>query len=176
MLGWGQIAQRAVEPAIVSGLHARSATLHEILRVKVRARRVRRSRGMHDGQMTLLPQRLKRRQRRMQSKAAVEVEHRLARDIDAGPHGVVLRLRVRHNNVQPIGGATLKNDDQTPVARARIDRAKSRAREEARYGCRTDDGQCAVAKEDATCDGHENAPGYWPLTLIACATTLLDYS
>jgi len=48
MIRW-QVAERAVEPSIVGGLHAGSTAFHEILRVEMRARGVGRSRGMHDG-------------------------------------------------------------------------------------------------------------------------------
>ncbi len=85
---------------------------------KCERRGIGRSGGMHDGEMPLLPERLKRRQRRMQAEEAVEIEHGLARNIDAGPHGVVLRLAVRNHDVQAVGRAALKNYDQTLVAHA----------------------------------------------------------
>ena len=87
-----QVVQRAVEPSIFGGLHAGSAGLHEILRIEVRAAGVGRSGGVHNRQLTLLPQRLERRERRMQPEEAIEIEHRLARNVDARPHGVILRL------------------------------------------------------------------------------------
>src|SRR5450631_2107914 len=112
---------------------------------------------MNDGQMPLLPERLKCRQRRMQPEEAVEIDHRLARNIDAGPHGVVLRFGVRDNDVQAVSGAALKNDDEALGAPAILYCAKGRASEKAWYRRRPDDGERAVAKEDATRNGHENS-------------------
>ena len=63
----------------------------------------------------------------METEEAVEVEHRLARNVDAGPHRVILRLGMRDDDVQSIGGAPLKNDDETFVGRAGIVGAKSGA-------------------------------------------------
>ena len=101
--------QRTIEPSIFRGFDAGSAGFHEILRVEVRARSVRRSGSMHDREMFLLPERLKRREGRMQAEEPVEVDHRLARNVDAGPHGVILRLGVRNNDIQAIGRTALKN-------------------------------------------------------------------
>ena len=55
-----QIMQGAVQPAIFGGFHAGRAGFHEILRVEMRARGIGRAGGVHDGEMTLLPQRLER--------------------------------------------------------------------------------------------------------------------
>jgi hypothetical protein len=66
----------------------------------------------------LLPQRLKGRERRMQAEEAVEIEHRLARNVDGGPHGVILRLGVRDDDVQSVGRAALEDDDQALGASA----------------------------------------------------------
>jgi hypothetical protein len=65
--GAGQIVERTVEPSVFSGFHAGSAGLHKILRIEVRTRGVGRSGGMNDGEMLLLPERLKRRERGMQA-------------------------------------------------------------------------------------------------------------
>src|SRR5579862_5229706 len=114
---------------------------------------------MHDGEMALLPERLKGRQRRMKAEEAVEVENVFARNADAGPHRVILRLGVRHDDVKPIGGAALKNHDQPFGACARRRRTEGGASQKSGYRCRSDDGERAVTKKDATSD-HANAPGY----------------
>src|ERR1022692_837731 len=116
-----------------------------------------RSGGMHNRQLTLLPERLKRREGRMQAEEAIEIEHSLAWNIDAGPHGVILRLAVRHNNVQTIGRAPLKNHYPAFGARARLSRAPCGAREKAGHRRRSDNGQSAVTKKDATRDGREDS-------------------
>ena len=76
----------------------------------------------------------------MQSEEAVEVDHRLARNIDAGPHGVVLRLGVGNYDVQSVGGTALKDHDQAFGASAILDGAESCAREKARHRRRADHG------------------------------------
>jgi hypothetical protein len=58
---------------------------------------------------------------------------------------------VRDHNVQPIGGASLKDDDQTLVAEAAtLDRAEGSAGEKAGHRRRADYGKSAVAKKDST--------------------------
>src|SRR5207248_9879064 len=90
----------------------------------------------------------------MQSEEAVQIEHRLAGNINAGPHRVILRLAVRHNNVQSIRGASLEDNDQAFGAPGSFDRAICRAGQKTWNGCGADNGKCAVAKENSTRDGH----------------------
>src|SRR6266568_5145297 len=118
---------------------------------------------MNDRKMSLLPERLKCRQRRMQPEEAIEIEHRLAPDVDAGPHRIVLRLGMRDDDVQPIRSAALKNHDEPLGAPASLDGAVSSAGEKTRHGGSADNGERAVAQEDATRNGHGEpllAPGY----------------
>ena len=107
--------------------------------------------------LTLLPERLERRERRMQAEEAIEIDYGLARNVDAGPHRVILRLGVRHHDIQTVGGAALKDHDQPLGARARLSRAHSGASEKTRHRGRADDGKRAVAKKYATSDGHKKA-------------------
>ena len=96
--GSGSDLQRAIEPAVVGGLHAGRAGLHVILRIEMRARGIRRTRGVHDGQLLLLEKRQQRRQAGMQAEKAVEIERgafaalpRL-RNRDGRADAVVIRL------------------------------------------------------------------------------------
>ena len=61
--------------------------------------------------MSLLPERLEGRKRRMQAEEAIEIDDRLSGNVDAGPHRVILRLGMRHDNVQAVGCAALKDYD-----------------------------------------------------------------
>src|SRR5208337_4228941 len=97
------------------------------------------------------------REGRMQSEPAVEIEHRLTGNVDAGTHGVVLRIGVRDDDVQPIGGAALKDHHQPLRAASAFDGAKGGAREEAGHSGRADHGDSAVAKKYAASDGHKLA-------------------
>src|SRR6202158_3064112 len=91
----------------------------------------------------------------MQPEKAIQIEHRLAWDVDAGPHRVILRFAVRDNDVQSIRSAALKNHDETLIARPGVGRAKGRACEKTRHRRRADDGKRAIANENATRDGHD---------------------
>jgi hypothetical protein len=77
---------------------------------------------------------------------------------------------VRDNDVQTVGRSALKNYDQTLGASAGIDGAKGRAGEETWNCCRTDDGERAVVKENATRDGHKQSLR----RDVACYVSLAD--
>ena len=83
----GHGGQPPRQPAVRRALHAGRARLHVVLRVEVRARGVGRAAGVHRGEPPLVPERLERRQRRMQAEEAVEIDGavaaRRARDRDA---------------------------------------------------------------------------------------------
>src|SRR5712692_4995201 len=148
--------QSAIEPAVVSGLHAWCSGFHEILGVEVGARGIGRTSSVHDGQMALLPQRLKCRHGGMQTEEAVEINHGTARDIDGGAHSIVQLLAVRYDDVEAVGGAALEDHNQTLVPRTGIGRAVSYASEKTRDGRRTNDSECAVSKKYASRDRHKN--------------------
>jgi hypothetical protein len=93
----------------------------------------------------------------MQAEEAVEIEHRFPRDIDARPHGLVLRLGVRHDNIQTVGGAALKNYDEALGARAGLSRAKRGASQKAGHRRGSDHGEGAIAKKYATSDWHKKS-------------------
>jgi hypothetical protein len=148
--------QRTIEPAIFRGLHPRRARFHEILGVEVRAGGIGRTGRVHDRQVPLLPQRLERRERRMQPEESVQINYRLARNVDAGPHGVVLLLAMGDHNVQPIRRAALEDDDQSfGAGTGCLSRAEGRARKKAGHRRCADHGQRAVAKKNATSNGHK---------------------
>src|ERR1700689_513862 len=111
---------------------------------------------MHNRELALLPQRLERRKRRMQPEEAVEIEHRFAWNIDARPHRVILRLGIRHHDVETVRRAPLKNDHQALIARPRLSRAPRGTREKAGYRRRAHNGERAVPKKNPTCDRHKN--------------------
>src|SRR5271165_885362 len=115
---------------------------------------VGRARGVNDGEMALVPKRLERRQRGMQSEEAVEIDHLLPRNVDAGPHGVIRGLGVGHNNVQAVSSAALENDDEPFVAGTGLRRAPCRPRKERGDGSGTDYGHRAALQECPSCDAH----------------------
>src|SRR4030081_1690865 len=105
--------------------------------------------------MLLFPQRLKRCHRGMQSEKAVEIKHRLLRDIDGRPHRVVAGFAVWNNDVEAVCGSALKDHDQALGANAGISRAKCSAGQEAGQGGSSDYGQRAVAEKHSTSDCHK---------------------
>src|ERR1700727_2982338 len=90
----------------------------------------------------------------MQAEKAIEVEHCFAGNIDARPHGVILRLAVRHYNVQSIGRPALKNYDQAFSPRSCLGRTHGGASQKAWHGRGADDCERAVTKKNSTSDGH----------------------
>src|ERR1035437_7789215 len=90
----------------------------------------------------------------MQPEEAVEINHLLPRNIDAGAHCVIGALTMRHNDVQAVGGATLKDDDKPLVAGAGFGRAPCCPREEGGDCCGTYDRHRAALQECPPCDAH----------------------
>ena len=58
--GAGRERKRTIQPSVFCGFHAGRSGLHEVLRVEVRTGRVGRAGGMHDGEMSLVPEGLQR--------------------------------------------------------------------------------------------------------------------
>src|SRR5580700_4213442 len=163
--------QRAVEPAVGGGFQAGCARFHEILRVEMRARRVGRTGGVHDRQMMLIPEWLQRGHRGMQAEETVEVEDILARDVDGGAHIVIRPLAMRHHDVQPVGSAALKDDNQAFGPCSRLRRTIRCARQKTRDCGGADNSQSAVAKKYATCDGHSGLQLPVPSTQYSVPST-----
>src|SRR5580693_5536317 len=93
----------------------------------------------------------------MQAEEAVKIEHGLARNVDAGPHRVILRLAIRHHNIQTVGRPTLEDHHQALGARTRLSRTHCGASKKTRHGRRPDDRKRTVAKKNPTCNGHKNS-------------------
>ena len=66
---------------------------------------------MNDGEMALVVERLEGCERRMQAEEAIEIEHLVLGDGDAGAHGVVVLFAVGDDDVEAVGGAALEDDD-----------------------------------------------------------------
>jgi hypothetical protein len=106
-----------VGPAVRGGLHARRARLHVILRIEMTAGCVGRPDGVNRGEASGVPERLERRELRMQPEMPVEVHEALTRDGDAGPLLIVLRLAVGDDHAEPVDRAALKQADQGAAGR-----------------------------------------------------------
>ena len=131
--------QRTVEPAIFSAFDAGRAGFHEVLCVEVRAGHVGRAGGVNNGEMALIVERLEGRERWMEAEEAVEIEDLVLRNGDAGAHVVVICFAVRDDDVETVGCAALKDDDQTASGSGRVFR-KHGADQEAGDGRGAGDG------------------------------------
>ncbi len=109
-------AQGAIEPAVFRGFHPRSAGLHIVLGIEVRAGVVRRTGGMHDGQMPGVPQGLECSHGRMQPKKAIKINRAICAprtgNGNTGTHGIIRSFAMRHYDIQPVSGPALKKYDQ----------------------------------------------------------------
>src|SRR5215472_2238054 len=116
--------------------------------------------------MLLVPQRFEGSHRGMQSEEAVQVDDAVAAATgpgngDAGTHAVVSLLGVRHNDVEPVGGAALEQHHQALAAGAGSGSAcgslggVDRACQKTRYDACAHDSQRPVSQENSPCDGHK---------------------
>src|SRR6266446_5036085 len=91
----------------------------------MRARWVRRTGGVHNRKLVLVKERLERREARVQSEESVQVDRRVRAatlrlgNRNCGPHAVVIGLAKRHNNVQAVSRAALKQHDELLLVRHR---------------------------------------------------------
>src|SRR4029077_7491858 len=78
------------------------------------ARWIRCASGVHDGKLVLAEERLERREALMQTKKSVRVDRRIRAatlgrgNRNGGTHTVIIRLAKRHDDIQAVGRAALK--------------------------------------------------------------------
>src|SRR5262249_20108301 len=110
-----------VQPAVVAQ-SPRRPRLHEILRFEMRARRIRRAGRFDNRQLTAVPQRLQRLERRVQAESSIEVDRAAVlagrRHGNRGPQLVIALLEERDDDVQPVRGAALEHRDENLPLRA----------------------------------------------------------
>src|SRR5271157_146300 len=90
----------------------------------------------------------------MQPEKAVEVNHLLPRNTDAGPHCVIGAFGMRHKDVQAVGCAALKDDHQPLVLGAGFGRAPCRSRKEGRDRRCANHSHRAALQKCPSCDAH----------------------
>src|SRR6267378_8183011 len=86
----------------------------------------------------------------MEAEESVEVNHRVARDIDRRPHGVISLLAMRDHDIQTISRASLENDHQPLVTRVSFDGGVSRACKKRGDRSRAHNRQGTIAKKHST--------------------------
>src|SRR5579872_1421150 len=67
---------------------------------------------MHHRQMTLVPERLQRRHRWVETEESIQIDDMVVWNTDGRAVLILGRLPVRHHHVQPIGRATLEDHNQ----------------------------------------------------------------
>ena len=114
----------AVEPAVRRPLHAGRARFHVFLRVEVAPHDARCADRMNRGEALRVPQRLERREPRVESEIAVQVEDITLGYGDAGPFSVIDRIAMRHDHGEPVDSAPLEQTHQDWAAARETDRRK----------------------------------------------------
>ena len=114
-----------------------------------------RASGVHNGQVTRIPQRLQGSQGRMEAEKPIEIKHFSARNINRGAHRVVRRLAMWDHDVQAIGSATLEDQhDSLQFLLTLLRCGENRSVQQGRQCRAGNNGQCSIAKKDAASDGH----------------------
>src|SRR5215472_5817305 len=155
-------AQGAVEPPVLCRLYTRRAGFHIILRIEMRARRIRRTRSMHNGEFVFLKQRRKGSKRAMQPKKSVQVNGRIFStaswfwNSDSGAQAVIVGLRKWHDDVESVSRPTLKQDDELLVPRRR--RRPNRSPQKRRHGAQPGQGDSALFHEKPARKLHRSRP------------------
>src|SRR5205807_6704067 len=80
---------------------------------------------MDRGEALRIPQRLERREARVQAEIAVEIDHVRAGHGDAGPLAIVQGVAMRDDHVEPVHGAALEEADENRARKG----AEGRGRE-----------------------------------------------
>ncbi len=120
------VAQRQVppQPPGAQRLFSRRAALHRVHRVKVRVRRIGRPGRVNGRQHAGIPDGFERCERRVQAEEAVEIDRSLVIGARAGllnrqgrTGAVVIAVAKRHQCVQPVHAAALKDTHQHIAAR-----------------------------------------------------------
>src|SRR5258708_35664970 len=105
--------------------------------------------------MPLLPRRLEWSQRGMHAEEPVEIQNVPARNVNAGPQGVIPCFGVRHHDIETVGSAPLEDANQT-FRTIRGNGHTPRSPGEESWHCRrADDGQSAVAQKNTTSESHK---------------------
>src|SRR5579864_8026503 len=91
----------------------------------------------------------------MEAEEAIEIEHRPARNVDAGAHCVILRFVMGNDDVQTIRRTALKNHDQPLIACSGVHSTERGASEKAGNRSRPNDGEPTVPYEYATRNCHK---------------------
>ena len=55
----------------------------------------------------------------MEAEESIEIDNLILRNGDAGAHGVVILLAIGDDDIEAVGGAALKDDDQAAVGSGR---------------------------------------------------------
>src|SRR5690242_1701312 len=71
---------------------------------------------MDDGEMALVPDWLECGHRRMEAEHAIEIDNRVAGDVDGRAHGIVRAFAMWHDDVESVRGSALEDHHEALVA------------------------------------------------------------
>ena len=148
-----QRIEGTIEPAARESVGPQRAALEHVLTVEVRALAIGARHGVAHQELARRIALVQKGELRVQPEKAIEVDHRFARNVNAGPHGVIIRLAMRDADVQAISRAALKDHDQ-PLSCEALIRAESRALQKHRHRRRSYCRQRRVAKKYTPSDCH----------------------
>jgi hypothetical protein len=112
---------------------------------------------VYDRQLALIPQWLEGRQGRVQSEKSIEINDRIARNIDGWPHRIICLLGVRDHDVQSVSSAALEDHDQPLVLDAEgLGSIGGTSKKSGNSRC-ADYRDSTIAKKYATSDWHKNS-------------------
>jgi len=131
------VLQSAIQPTIFRGFQSRRARFHEVLRVKVRARRIGVNRRRARWQVGFCETTARAARAGVQSEKSVQVDRRITiqlgvckdkprtpaaalglRNRNGRTQAIVIRFAKRHDDIQSVGCAALEQDDKLPFCSA----------------------------------------------------------
>ena len=101
---------RPAHPAAGAAVRRGQAGLHDVLALEVRPAGIREAGGVHDLQLSRLPQCVQPRKRRVEAEAAVQAQGPL--DADRGPQTGIVGVAHRRHGMESVHAAAQQHDQQ----------------------------------------------------------------
>src|SRR5688572_31067258 len=150
----GGVREHAIEPAVTRGLDARRGRFHEILRIEMRARWMRRTDRVQDAELVAREEIVQRLQCRVQTKETIEIDEITAnagrrRHRDRATSRVVILLAKWCDHAETIHGAALEDTDERLLLCSCMRLREQRAREKIGRQPEGEERECAMPDESS---------------------------